>query len=157
MGRHFPLLPTAFHSERVELRSPKSAVYVGSQNVIDFEIYTDKIAQSGREVIRKAYEEARHRDHNQLISEHVLLSIAEVERTLFNEVMQSLNLDPEVVIQELTAKLDKFDYPGRGMKISEPLRTLFMNSLIHSREQRRRLINRPTSFMRCSSTNPTIR
>ncbi|MEK6321337.1 MAG: ATP-dependent Clp protease ATP-binding subunit [Acidobacteriota bacterium] len=114
--------------------------------MIDLEIYTDKIAESGRRLIRKAYEEARGRDHNQLAPEHLFLSICEVERPFFNEVMQSLNLDPQVVIQALETKLDQRDYLGRGMKISEPLRTLLSNALKHSREQGRRLIESTDLF-----------
>jgi ATP-dependent Clp protease ATP-binding subunit ClpC len=114
--------------------------------MIDLEIYTDKIAESGRRLIRKAYEEARGRDHNQLAPEHLFVSIAEVERPFFNEVMQSLNLDPQVVIQALETKLDQRDYLGRGMKISEPLRTLLSNALKHSREQGRRLIEATDLF-----------
>jgi ATP-dependent Clp protease ATP-binding subunit ClpA len=114
--------------------------------MIDLEIYTDKIAESGRRLIRKAYEEARSRDHNQLAPEHLFISIAEVERPFFNEVMQSLNLDPQVVIQALETKLDQRDYLGRGMKISEPLRTLLSNALKHSREQGRRLIEATDLF-----------
>ena len=114
--------------------------------MIDLEIYTDKIAESGRRLIRKAYEEARSRDHNQLAPEHLFVSIAEVERPFFNEVMQSLNLDPQVVIQALETKLDQRDYLGRGMKISEPLRTLLSNALKHSREQGRRLIESTDLF-----------
>ena len=48
--------------------------------MIDLEIYTDKIAESGRRLIRKAYEEAKGRDHNQLAPEHLFISIAEIER-----------------------------------------------------------------------------
>jgi ATP-dependent Clp protease ATP-binding subunit ClpA len=114
--------------------------------MIDLEIYTDKIAESGRRLIRKAYEEARGRDHNQLAPEHLFVSIAEVERPFFNEVMQSLNLDPQVVIQALETKLDQRDYLGRGMKISEPLRTLLSSALKHSREQGRRLIESTDLF-----------
>ncbi|MFY9556805.1 MAG: ATP-dependent Clp protease ATP-binding subunit [Blastocatellia bacterium] len=114
--------------------------------MIDLEIYTDKIAESGRRLIRKAYEEARARDHNQLAPEHLFVSITEVERPFFNEVMQSLNLDPQVVIQALETKLDQRDYLGRGMKISEPLRTLLSNALKHSREQGRRLIESTDLF-----------
>ena len=116
------------------------------KKMIDLEIYTDKIAESGRRLIRKAYEEARSRDHNQLAPEHLFVSIAEVERPFFNEVMQSLNLDPQVVIQALETKLDQRDYLGRGMKISEPLRTLLSNALKHSREQGRRLIESTDLF-----------
>ena len=115
--------------------------------MIDLEIYTDKIAESGRRIIRKAYEEARSRDHNQLSPEHVFLSIAEVERPFFNEVMQSLNLDPQVVLQALETKLGQRDYLGRGMKISESLRTLLSNGLKHAHERGRRLIESTDLFV----------
>src|ERR1051325_9935095 len=114
--------------------------------MIDLEIYTDKIAESGRRLIRKAYEEARSRDHNQLAPEHVFTSIAEVERPFFNEVMQSLNLDPQVVLQALETKLSQRDYLGRGMKISEALRTLLSNALKHAHERARRLIESTDLF-----------
>ncbi len=115
--------------------------------MIDLEIYTDKIAESGRRLIRKAYEEARSRDHNQLAPEHVFVSIAEVERQFFNEVMQSLNLDPQTVMQQLESKLSQRDYLGRGMKISEALRTLLSNALKHAHERGRRLIESHDIFV----------
>lgn len=115
--------------------------------MIDLEIYTDKIAESGRRLIRKAYEEARSRDHNQLAPEHVFVSIAEVERQFFNEVMQSLNLDPQTVLQQLETKLSQRDYLGRGMKISEALRTLLSNALKHAHERGRRLIESHDIFV----------
>ena len=115
--------------------------------MIDLEIYTDKIADSGRKIIRKAYDEARSRDHNQLAPEHVLLSIAEVERQFFNEVMQSLNLDPQVLLQSLETKLSQRDYLGRGMKISEAMRTLLQNALKQAHERGRRLIESHDLFV----------
>ena len=59
--------------------------------------------------------------------------------------MQSLNVDPHVVIQALETELDQRDYL-RGMKISKPLRTLLQNALKHSREQGRRLIESTDLF-----------
>ena len=115
--------------------------------MIDLEIYTDKIADSGRKLIRKAYDEARSRDHNQLAPEHVLLSIAETERQFFNEVMQSLNLDPQVLLQSLDTKLSQRDYLGRGMKISEAMRTLLQNALKQAHERGRRLIESHDLFV----------
>ncbi|MFL6214415.1 MAG: AAA family ATPase [Blastocatellia bacterium] len=115
--------------------------------MIDLEIYTDKIADSGRKIIRKAYDEARSRDHNQLAPEHVLLSIAETERQFFNEVMQSLNLDPQVLLQSLETKLSQRDYLGRGMKISEAMRTLLQNGLKQAHERGRRLIESHDLFV----------
>jgi ATP-dependent Clp protease ATP-binding subunit ClpC len=115
--------------------------------MFDLEIYTEKFAESGRRLIRKSYEEARSRDHNQVAPEHVLLSIAEVERPFFNEVMQSLNLDPQVVLQALETKLSQRDYIGRGMKMSESLRTLLANALKHAHERGRRNIESTDLFV----------
>jgi ATP-dependent Clp protease ATP-binding subunit ClpA len=105
--------------------------------MFDLETYTNKFSESGRRLIRRAYEEARSRDHNQVAPEHVMLAIAEVERPFFNEVMQSLNLDPHVVLQALEMKLSQRDYLGRGIKMSDELRTLLSNALKHAREHGR--------------------
>ncbi len=115
--------------------------------MVDLEIYTDKFSESGRRLIRKSYEEARARDHNQLAPEHVLVGLAEVERPFFNEVMQSLNLDPQVVLQAIETKLGQRDYFGRGIKMSESLRTLLSNSLKHAHERGRRLIESTDIFV----------
>ena len=115
--------------------------------MLDLEIFTDKIAESGRRLVRKAYEEARSRDHNQLAPEHVLVAIAEVERPFFNEVMQSLNLDPQVVLQAVETKLGQRDYLGRGIRMGESLRTLLSNALKHAHERGRRLIESTDLFV----------
>jgi ATP-dependent Clp protease ATP-binding subunit ClpA len=115
--------------------------------MFDLETFTDKFAETGRRLIRRAYEEARSRDHNQVAPEHVFVAIAEVERPFFNEVMQSLNLDPQVVLQALEGKLGQRDYLGRGMKMSEALRTLLSNSLKHAHERGRRNIEATDLFV----------
>jgi ATP-dependent Clp protease ATP-binding subunit ClpC len=115
--------------------------------MLDLEIFTDKIAESGRRLIRKSYDEAKSRDHNQIAAEHVLVSIAETERPFFNEVMQSLNLDPQVVLQALETKLGQREYFGRGIKMSESFRTLLSNALKHSHERGRRLIESTDLFV----------
>jgi ATP-dependent Clp protease ATP-binding subunit ClpA len=115
--------------------------------MFDLEIYTDKFGESGRRLIRKAYEEARSRDHNQVGPEHVLISIAELERPFFNEVMQSLNIDPQVVLQALETKLAQREYLGRGMKMTESLRTLLSNALKHSYEHGRRVMEGTDLFV----------
>jgi ATP-dependent Clp protease ATP-binding subunit ClpA len=115
--------------------------------MLDLEIFTDKIAESAKRLIRKSYDEAKSRDHNQIAAEHVLVSIAEVERPFFNEVMQSLNLDPQVVLQALETKLSQREYLGRGIKMSESFRTLLSNALKHSHERGRRLIESTDLFV----------
>src|SRR5262244_3671429 len=115
--------------------------------MLDLETYADKCAESGRRLIRRAYEEARARDHSQLAPDHVFIAIAEVERPFFNEVMQSLNLDPQVVLQALETKLTQREYLGRGVKMSESLRTLLSNALKHAHEHGRRLIESHDLFV----------
>jgi ATP-dependent Clp protease ATP-binding subunit ClpA len=76
-----------------------------------------------------------------------MLSIAEIERPIFNEVMQSLNLDPQVVLQALETKLGQRDYLGRGIKMGDSLRTLLSNALKYAHERGRRLIESSDLFV----------
>src|SRR5262245_32142524 len=115
--------------------------------MIYLENFTDKIAASAKRLIRKAYEAARARDHNQIEPEHLLFSISEIERTFFNEVMQSLNLDPQVVIQGLETRLGQHEYLRRGIKMSESFRSLLSNALKHSHEQGRHYIESSDIFV----------
>jgi ATP-dependent Clp protease ATP-binding subunit ClpC len=115
--------------------------------MLDLEIFTDKIAESAKRLIRKSYDEAKSRNHNQIAAEHVLVSIAETERPFFNEVMQSLNLDPQVVLQALETKLGQREFLGRSIKMSESFRTLLSNALKHSHERGRRLIESTDLFV----------
>ncbi|MCI0486935.1 MAG: hypothetical protein L0229_10080 [Blastocatellia bacterium] len=111
------------------------------------EIYIDKFAESGRRLFTRAYEEARSRDHNQLAPEHILLSITKIERPLFDKIMQSLNLDTEAVLDALEARLARNDYPGKGIKMSESVKTLLSNALRHARRKGRRAIESTDLFI----------
>lgn len=116
--------------------------------MIDLEIYTNKIAESGRRIIRKAYKEARSHDHKQVTPEHVLLAIAEVERSFFNEVMQNNNLDPLIVIHALETKLSQRNYMRLGKKkLGNSLRALLANSLKHAHKREQRNIESTDFFV----------
>ena len=69
--------------------------------MLDLEIYTDKIAESGRRLIRKAFDEAQNRNHNQMAPEHIFVSIAVIEERVFNEVMQSLKVDSKEILEAI--------------------------------------------------------
>jgi ATP-dependent Clp protease ATP-binding subunit ClpA len=112
----------------------------------DFEIYTDKLAESGRELIRKSYDEAKKRTHNQILPEHVLVAIAEADSPFFNQVMQTLNLDPQVVLQTLETRLGQREPLGRNIKMSEFFRTLLANALQSAHKQNRRFIESTDMF-----------
>src|SRR6187431_2262773 len=97
--------------------------------MIDFEQFQDKFAESGQRVMKRAYDESRRRDHNQIAPEHVLVALTEVERPLFNELMQSLNVDPQTVTSSLESRLMAREYLGRGMRMSDGLRGLLKHAL----------------------------
>jgi hypothetical protein len=69
--------------------------------MLSFELFTDKFDESARQSIRAAYDDARSRQDNQMKSEHLLIAIARTSPSFFNAVMQSLNLDPQVVLQAI--------------------------------------------------------
>jgi len=107
---------------------------------IDFEIYSDKMAESGRRVIRRAYEQARSRGHNQMGPEHVLFAISEIEQHMFDGVMRGLRLDPQAIKMMLESSMSQEDNFESGIKESESLRRLFANSLKQAKGEGRSLI-----------------
>jgi ATP-dependent Clp protease ATP-binding subunit ClpA len=111
------------------------------------EIFTDKLADNSRRLIRNAYEEALARGHNQLSSEHIFIAIAKLESSLFNELMRSLTLNPQVVIEALETKLRQGAHSGRSIKMSESVRDLLSNSLKQAHEGGRRQIESTDLFV----------
>ncbi len=114
--------------------------------MIDFEQFQDKFSESGQRVMKRAYDESRRRDHNQVAPEHVFLALADLERNFFNELMQSLNVDPQAVASSLENKLTAREYLGRGMRMSDGLRVLLKNSLDRARQRGRRSIDSTDIF-----------
>ena len=109
--------------------------------MIDFEQFQDKFSDSGQRVMKRAVDESRRRDHNQIAPEHVFVALAELERNFFNELMQSLNVDPQAVASSLESRLTAREYLGRGMRMSDGLRVLLKNALDRSRQRGRRTID----------------
>lgn len=107
---------------------------------IDFEIYTDKMAESARRVIRRAYEQARSRGHNQMRPEHILLAISETEQPMFDDLIRGLQLDPQTIKMMIEMKLSHAESAGSGMEVSDSLRRVFASSLNQARGDGRMLI-----------------
>ena len=104
---------------------------------MSFEIYTDKIGESARNIIREAYQDAASLGHHQLAPEHVLKAYAAIERARFDDLMKRLDLERHLVLQALSAKLSE-GYPvAAGMKISDTFRTTLTGALEHAREKGR--------------------
>ena len=121
----------------VELRSivkTLSACLEDRSFMVDLEIFTNKIGESGQKFIRRAYEAARSLKHRELFPEHVLIAYAELEPSRFEILLQRLNLEPQVVLQGLSARLGQGDHAAESMKLSEQFRILLINALKHAKD-----------------------
>jgi ATP-dependent Clp protease ATP-binding subunit ClpC len=116
--------------------------------MIDLGPFQDKFSESGRRVMGRAIEESRHRDHNIIAAEHILAALIEVERSLFNEVMQSLNIDPHAVIRALNEQLSVArQFTGRGMRLDPSCRTVLKLALDRARSMGRNEIDSSDLFV----------
>jgi ATP-dependent Clp protease ATP-binding subunit ClpA len=121
----------------VELRSivkTLSACLEERSFMVDLEVFTNKIGESGQKIIRRAYEAARSLKHAELFPEHVLVAYAEVEPSRFEILMRELNLEPQVVLQWFSARLGQGDHAAESMKPSEQFRILLINALRHAKD-----------------------
>lgn len=113
----------------------------------DFGDFSERFSESGQRVMKRAIEESRRRDHNFISPEHIFVAISEVERPLFNEVMQSLNLDPQAVINEVDMRLAApKQYTGKRVKLSEATRELLTMGLRKARQSGRQTIDATDLF-----------
>ena len=88
----------------------------------DLADFQKRFSESGNRVLNRAVEESRRRDHNFIGPEHIFSALAEIERPLFNEVMQSLNIDPQTVLQAVDAQLGVAkQFVGTRLKVLEAM------------------------------------
>jgi ATP-dependent Clp protease ATP-binding subunit ClpC len=108
---------------------------IWSKAMQEFSQFSDWFSESGQRVMKQAVEESRRREHNFITPEHIFIVIAEVERPFFNEVMESLNVDPQVVINELDSKLAvPKQYTGKRIKLTDSTRELLTAGLRQARK-----------------------
>jgi ATP-dependent Clp protease ATP-binding subunit ClpA len=83
------------------------------------------------------------------LPEHILYAVINLERPLFNAVTQSLNLDPQAVLQALETRLGRhfYGFNNRPIKMSESLRILLANALKQAHAERRRLLEASDLFI----------
>ncbi len=81
--------------------------------VDDLSIPHGKIGDAALRILDRAVEESRRRDHAWLTSEHLFLALAQVEWSLFAEVMRDADLNPYSILQAAEACLRTLP-PERG-------------------------------------------
>lgn len=108
---------------------------------MSLEIFTDKVAESGQALIRRAYEEARSRNERELRPHHALIAFSETEAALFEALLNKLSLDHVAVLESVSEEPKQRGAPqSEGMKISREFADLLHDGLKHARENGRRLI-----------------
>lgn len=102
------------------------------------EIYIDKLADTGRNIVRQSYEEAKSLDHKQLNPEHALIAFSNFQQEFFDSLLHGLGLDRQTVLQALSTA------PGHHnsdvVRITKSFSRMLSNSLKRAREQGRRRI-----------------
>lgn len=110
--------------------------------MIDMGDFADRFSESGQRVMKRAYEESKQREHNFIAPEHIFLALAEVERPLVNEIMQSLNLDPQAIRNEFDGRLAiQRQFVGKRMKLHESTRDLLNKAMRRARQNGRQTID----------------
>ncbi|MFQ3639709.1 MAG: ATP-dependent Clp protease ATP-binding subunit, partial [Chloracidobacterium sp.] len=110
--------------------------------MIDFGDFADRFSESGQRVMRRAYEESKNREHNFLAPEHIFLALTEVERPLLNEIMQSLNLDPQAIRNALDGRLAiQRQFVGKRMKLHDATRDILNKAMRRARQNGRQAID----------------
>ena len=115
--------------------------------VEDFDISSDKVADTAQRIIDRALEEARRREHAMLTNDHLFLAFAQVEWDLFADVMRDVTLDPYVILQAIEAHLNAIPtLSGRDLRVSPSTKLVVKLALHHATRVGRDVIDAPDLF-----------
>jgi APA family basic amino acid/polyamine antiporter len=106
----------------------------------DVGILADKLGDTGREIVRLAYEEARLLNDNQLRAEHALIAISRRSPSQFETMLQKLGLDREIVLHSILRQSTRGEYPVGSVLVSREFTAMLIDALKHARESGRRKI-----------------
>jgi hypothetical protein len=85
----------------------------------DIKVYLNKFSEAGGRVFARALEEARRREQNCVVVEHLIAALAEVEAASFDVVLQELAVERaafQAVLEQRLAAGPR--YTGRGVRLS---------------------------------------
>ena len=106
----------------------------------DIGIYSDKLGDSGREIVRQAYEEARLLNDDQLRAQHALVAMSKLLQPQFEMFLQKLDLDRETILQSLPVRSSQRTSQAEAIKVSNEFSAMLLGALTHARESGRRRI-----------------
>ena len=107
-----------------------------------------QFSDSGKLVVKRALEESQHRGHTSIGPEHLFTALIDVERGFFNEVVQRLNRDPDLVIRTLDEALRVSEpYTSPGLRLHPLGQTVFRMAYDHARQRGRQEIGAADLFV----------
>ena len=98
---------------------------------LDFDL--TKLTDGALRVLSRAEDEARRRSHGLLTSEHLFISFAQVEWSLYARIMRDLSLNPDEVLSEVSSALASVPAVNtRSLRATELTQGLLRRALEHA-------------------------
>ncbi|HYY42683.1 MAG TPA: Clp protease N-terminal domain-containing protein, partial [Pyrinomonadaceae bacterium] len=85
----------------------------------DIKVYLNKFSAGGGRVFARALEEARRREQNCIVSEHLIAALVEIEAGSFDAVLADLQVERaafQAVLEQRLAAGPR--YVGRGVRLA---------------------------------------
>jgi len=88
--------------------------------------FRERLSEKSHQILNRAIEESQKRQHYFLSVEHIFFAISELERYFFDNIMTSLNLDPEAIRATIKEQLGVHkQYIGGGLKVAPETKAVF--------------------------------
>src|SRR3989304_9261203 len=94
--------------------------------MMEISFYREKLSEAGHRMLNSSIEESQRRHHYYLGLEHLFISFAEQEKSLFRDLMGSVGLNVEAVLYSVNEHLNiSRQYLGGGLKVPPATRQVF--------------------------------
>ncbi len=95
-------------------------------DTIDLQNYRNYFSERAHEVVHRAIEESKKRNHYYLGVEHLFLAFSQIETTFFKTVLAELSLDPDHIIDFLKDHMEIVEPTGGiSVKVPPATKTIF--------------------------------
>ncbi|MCX5885434.1 MAG: ATP-dependent Clp protease ATP-binding subunit [Proteobacteria bacterium] len=109
--------------------------------MIDLSNYREYLSEKSSEVLSRAIDESKKRQHYYLGTEHIFLAFMQVEKGFLQEILTELRLDPDLILRFLEEHLTvSKQYLGVGLKIPPSTKNAFKQAWEEAQHAGRKMI-----------------
>lgn len=109
--------------------------------MIDLSNYREYLSEKSSEVLSRAIDESKKRQHYYLGTEHIFLAFMQVEKGFLQEILAELRLDPDLILRFLEEHLTvSKQYLGVGLKIPPSTKNAFKQAWEEAQHAGRKVI-----------------